>query len=205
MKSTVRYLALTGMVVLAACGDDGLTAGTLSAAEAEELAGAIFSQSFLSALTLNYDQPAQSPEGPQLATYTTTIETTASCPLGGLVAVDAFVDVAVDDQTGAGDVDFSVDLTHSGCVVQGQNGTEFSLTGNPGILFNFLMSTDGGENASFSGSITGAVDFGMVGVEKQGMCQISYDFSGTSSQQGFSFQASGSVCSNNVSQSFSID
>lgn len=203
MKSTVRYLAMATILSVAACGgDDSVTPSNLSQEEAEELAGAIFSQSFFDALTLNYAAPAQSPDGPALAQYTTTVETTGECPMGGQVAIDATVNVDENDTTGAGTVDFSVELIHASCVVQGDMGTQFTLSGNPNILFDFLMTSDAEGSATFGGSITGAVAWSTS--DKEGSCSIGYDFSGDSSQNGFSFQASGSVCGTQFSESFSF-
>ncbi|NNL31080.1 MAG: hypothetical protein HKO77_08665, partial [Gemmatimonadetes bacterium] len=157
MKSSVRMFAFVGMLAAAACGDDGVAPGNLTEEEAQELATAIFSQSLFDALTLNYEQPAQSPGGPQLAMYTATVETTGDCPLGGTVAIDAVIDVETDDQTGAGTIDFAVDLVHAACVVQGDMGTQFTLTGNPDLGFDFLMTTDAEENAEFSGGVSGSL------------------------------------------------
>lgn len=202
MKFNVRFFALAGMLAVAACGDDGVSPGNLSEEEAQELATAIFSQSLFDALTLNYEQPAQVEGGPQLAMYTATVETSGSCPMGGVVAIDGTINVETDDQTGAGDVDFSVNLVHAACVVQGEMGTQFTLTGSPSLVFDFLMSTDGAENAEFSGSLSGAVDWATDG--NGGVCSIGYEFSGASSQNGFSFQTEGSVCGTTFTESFSV-
>lgn len=202
MKSSVRVLALAGIVALAACGDDGVSPGNLTEEEAQELATAIFSQSLFDALTLNYEQPAQAPGGPQLAMYTATVQSTGQCPLGGTVAIDAVVDVETDDQTGAGTVDFTVDLVHAACVVQGQMGTQFTLTGNPDLGFDFLMTTDAQQNAEFSGGVTGSIAWSTEG--KDGTCSIGYQFSGSSSANGFSFQTEGNVCGTTFSESFSF-
>ncbi len=202
MKSSVRIVALAGMLAVAACGDDGVSPGNLSEEEAQELATAIFSQSLFDALALNYQQPAQAPGGPQLATYTATVETTGQCPLGGTVAMEAVVDVETDDQTGAGSVDFSVDLTHVACVLQGDRGTQFTLTGDPNIGFDFLMTTDGQESAEFSGSVSGAIMWSRE--DGGGTCSVGYEFSGSSSSNGFSFETAGSVCGTTFSESFSV-
>lgn len=203
MRPNVRVMALVAMVALAACGDnDGVTPGTLSQEQAAELASAIFSQSFFGALEIGYEQPPQAVGGPMLATYSETVEATGPCPLGGEVAINGSVDVETDDETGAGDIDFTLTLVHSSCAVQGQQGTQFTLTGNPSLVFDFLMSTDGEQGFSFSGSISGAVDYAIDGGD-EGSCPINYDFSGESSQTGFAAQATGSVCGVDVSQNVS--
>lgn len=204
MKSNVRMLALAAMVAMVGCGeDDGLTAGTLTEAQAAELASAVFSQSLVDAMSVNYQQPAQSPDGPQLATYTATVETTGSCPLGGEVALGGNVGVETNDATGATDVDFTLTLVHAACVVQGEQGTRFTLTGNPSLVVDFLMSSDGQQNTSFDGSISGAVDYSLQDGEP-GTCQIAYEFSGEGSANGFSFQTNGTVCGADVSQSLTV-
>lgn len=202
MKSSVRILALASMLAVAACGDDGVSPGNLTEEQAQELATAIFSQSLFDALSLNYQQPAQVEGGPQLAMYSATVESTSECPLGGTVSIDATVDVETDDQTGAGSIDFELDLVHAACAIQGQMGNQFTLSGNPSIAFDFLMETDAQENADFSGSVTGAVDYAFSG--EQGTCSIAYEFSGSSSTNGFSFETVGNVCGTTFSESFSV-
>ncbi len=202
MKSSVRILALASMLAVAACGDDGVSPGNLTEDEAQELATAVFSQSLFEALALNYDQLAQAEGGPQLAMYTATVEATGDCPLGGTVAIDATVDVETDDQTGAGSIDFEIDLVHASCMVQGQMGNEFTLTGNPSLGFDFLMETDGQDNSEFSGSVTGALDWSTA--NKEGTCSISYEFSGAATADSFSFQTAGNVCGTTFSESFSF-
>jgi hypothetical protein len=65
------------------------------------------------------------------------------------------------------------------------------------------MTTDGEQNSSFSGSISGGVAWSTE--SKQGStCSISYDLSGESSQAGFSFQTDGSICGIDVDRSLTI-
>lgn len=203
MRSPTRHLVLTATVVaLAACSDDSVSPSSLTEAEAQELVGAIFSQSFVQALGYQ-SAPAQIPDGPAMATISETVEAAAPCPGGGEVSVTGSVDGQTDDQTGAGQIDFTMSLVHASCVVQGDQGTQFTLTGDPGLDFDFTMTTDGEQNASFSGSILGGVAWSTV--SKQGStCSFSYDFSGESSQTGFSFQTSGSVCGIEVDHNLSI-
>lgn len=203
MRSSVRYLAVIGMMALAACGDDdAVGTDVLSEAQAAELASAVFSQGLFDALAVNYSQPAQTADGPQLATYTSTVETTASCPLGGQVALTGAVDVETDDATGAGTLDFDLTLTHSSCAVQGDQGSQFTLNGNPNLVFDFLTNTTAEGFGSFGGGITGAVDFSTD--DGDGTCQITYEFSGEATASGFSFSTNGNVCGHSVTQNVSV-
>lgn len=203
MRLNVRYVALAAMVALAGCGDDdGVTPGNLTEAEAQELAGAIFQQSFANALQLDYQPPAQAPGGPALVTYSESVEATGPCPLGGEVTLQGVVDGDIDDETGAGTIEFSVDLVHALCGVQGDQGTQFTLTGNPGLGFDFTMETDGEENFGFSGEILGNVDWSTD--EEDGSCGIDYDFSGESAQGGFAFNTEGTVCGVEFSHSLNV-
>lgn len=203
MRSSLRYLAVTAMMALAACGDDdAVGTDVLTEAQAAELASAVFSQGLFDALAVNYSQPAQMADGPQLATYTSTVETTASCPLGGQVALTGAVDVETDDETGAGTLDFGLTLTHSSCAVPGDQGSQFTLTGNPNLVFGFIANTTAEGFGSFDGDITGAVDFSTDYGE--GTCQITYEFSGEASETSFSFSTNGNVCGHSVTQNVTV-
>lgn len=201
MRSSVRILTLSAMVALVGC-DDPVDTSNLSESQATELAGAVFQQSLVDAMAVDWRQPAQAPDGPQLATYTATVAATGSCPLGGDVALSGDIDVETDDETGAGTLDFGLTLVHASCVVQGGQGTRFTLTGNPNLTLDFTATTDGESFGSFSGSIGGAVDYATEGDD--GTCTITYGFSGESSQNGFSFQTDGTVCGHEISRSISF-
>lgn len=202
MRSSLRYLAVMAMMALAACGDDdAVGTDVLTEAQATELASAVFSAGLFDALAVNYSQPATT-AGPQLATYTSTVETTASCPLGGEVALAGAVDVETDDETGAGTLDFGLTLTHASCVVQGDQGSQFTLTGNPNLVFGFIANTTGEGFGSFDGDISGAVDFSTD--EGEGTCQITYAFSGEASETAFSFSTNGTVCGHSITQNVTV-
>lgn len=203
MRSNVRYLAIAAMIALAGCGEDGVSPGDLTEAEAQELAAAIFAQSFASALQLDYQPPAQAPGGPALITYSESVEATGPCPLGGQVTLAGTVDGDVNDETGAGTFEFSVDLVHAACGVQGDEGTQFTLTGNPGLGFDFFLESDGEQNLSYTGDILGAIDWSTS--DKEGsVCEIDYDFSGDFSAGSISVSAEGRVCGVDFSHSVTV-
>ena len=203
MKFPTRTLALVAVVAVGACGDDDpVSSTTLSEAEAQELAGAIFTQSFFQAMTLDAGLPAQSVDGPQTVTFNETVQATADCPLGGQLSLDGNALGDVDDQTGAGTIAYTMTLVHSGCVVQGDQGTQFTLTGNPSLVFSFDVTTDGGDNSSFSGGFDGAVGFSTS--DADGSCGMDYGFAGETSTTGFSFSTTGTICGIDVSQNLTI-
>lgn len=203
MKSNVRAIALAAMLALVGCGDDGVSPGALSQEEAAELASAVFSQSLAEALAVDVGSPAQTAGGPQLATYSETVEVSGPCPLGGQVALTGAVDGETDDATGAGTIDFTLTIAHAACVVQGEQGTQFTLTGNPSIVLDLSMTTDGQEGFTLSGSMNGLVDYAIDGGDS-GSCQFAYGFSGESTASGFAFQTTGSVCGVDVSRTVTV-
>ena len=87
-------------------------------------------------------------------------------------------------------------------MVQGDRGTQFTLNGNPGVVFSFVIESDGGDNTSFSGTLNGSVDWATP--EKSGSCGITYGFSGQTSATGFSFSTEGTFCGQDVSQTLSF-
>jgi len=205
MSSRVCMIALaTAVVALGGCGDDDSITGTdttsLSEAEVDELAGVIFTEAFLSSFTLG-SEPQQA-GGPQPTVATFDFDNTGPCPLGGEINVVGSVVSDTDDTTGAGTFTFSMDATHAGCVVRSDQGTQFTLTGNPAIEFDMEASSDGQDFGEFSGSITGGVLWATG--DRDGSCGVNITFSGQASSTSFGFSIGGTVCNTTVDSSVSI-
>jgi hypothetical protein len=204
MKSSiVRSCALLGVLAVASCGADdpaGVTAD-LSDVEAQELAGVIFSLGFLNSLTLG----PQAVEGPArvIEAYTETVQTTAACPSGGAVDLDATLNVTFDTETGASSVGYSIIQTHNACVGQGDQGTTFTLNGNPNITFDLLADTDVQSESTFwSGGINGSIAWETSG--RSGTCSANLEYSGSSASQAVTFSLSGTICGASISRSFGV-
>lgn len=205
MRNRRRIFVLAMAVVVAgACGDDdsitGSDTSSLSEAEVDELASVIFTETLLSSFT--FGSAPQQAEGPQPVVATLDFDNTQPCPLGGDLSVAGSVVSDTDDTTGAGTFTFTMDATHAGCVVESDQGTQFTLTGNPAIELDMQASSDGQDFGEFSGSITGGVLWATG--DRDGSCGVNITFSGQASSTSFSFTIGGTVCSTSVNSSLSI-
>jgi len=198
-----RFCALLAVFTVTSCGDNdpaGVT-GDLSDVEAQELAGVIFSLGFLNSLTLA-PQPVEGPAR-VIETYTETFQITAACPSGGAVDLDATLDFTIDTETGASSVDYSIIQTHNACVAGGDQGTTFTLDGNPNITFDLLADTDvQSGSTSWSGGINGSITWETSG--RSGTCLTNLEYSGSSASQSATFSMSGTICGAAISRSYGV-
>jgi len=200
---SVRLLALIAVFTAAACSeDDGVTPGDLSEAEAQALAGVILTQAFTSTASIS-TSPAQAAGGPARVpvTFTRSVQTTVSCPLGGDVGVDATFDYAGDTDTEAAQVDFTITQVHNGCVVSANNGTRFTLDGSPDLELTITIMSDA-DGADWDGGIGGSIDW--LTSDREGTCQIGLEFGGSVESQTVSFTMAGNVCGTSVDQTLNI-
>jgi hypothetical protein len=196
-----RFLALLGVLAVAACGDDPTGTSNLSEAEAQELAAAVLTAAFTS-WSYVPTGPAMA-DGPALAPYeySDSWEGTAPCAGGGNVAVSASVSAVGDDETGETDVDMELSQVHNNCVVQsGQQ--PFTLNGNPSLVVDLMLESDGDQSTSFDGGINGALDYEYDG--RSGTCSIAYEFAGNMTGSTGSWSVNGNVCGVSVEQQLSF-
>lgn len=202
--SNVRILALLGVFAVSACSDDatGLV-GDLSQAEAEDLAGFLFSQGFVNALTIQLAPEAQQNMARVIETYTETAESTAQCPLGGTIGLAASITYTNDTETGDASTEWSMTSTHNGCVGQGALGNQFTVDGNPSVAFTFAAERDGqSEDVSWSGGMTGGITF--EAGDKTGGCNVNLEYSGSETETSTTFSLAGSICGTSISRSFTV-
>ena len=197
MRKVIPLLALVGFAV--ACGDGPTSSGDpLTQAQAQALAGVIIANSFPSG-------PALSPAaaaGAESATITQTIDVSGPCPEGGTIAFNGSsnVDVA-SDQTSA-TLGYDYTLTHDACVATGDDGTVFTLNGNPNVHAHGTINYD--QETGFDGSLNydGGVEW-MAG-DMSGACQIDLSANVSFTTGEGSASVSGSVCGFSISVSSSI-
>lgn len=203
-KST-RFLALLGVLAVAACGDDDPT-GTvdLTEAEAQQLATAVLTTA-LTAFAQVPQQPAALVDGPAMAPfeYANTWEGTVECAGGGTVSVQASVTSSGDTETGEAVVDMELTQVHSNCVVQ-SGAQPFTFTGNPSVVVEIMYESDGEGTVSYDGSITGALDFDFDG--SSGTCTIDYNYMGTvnANTGSGSYSLTGSVCGTSMNWQYNV-
>lgn len=196
---SVRITALAAVFALGACGESLTNTGDISEAEATALAGVIMEN-----VIANSGSVPAAVNGPQLVPFesNTSIEFTGECPLGGTVAVMGDASISGDTETEEAAIDYTVSHTHNACRAMGDDGSEFTLNGNPDLSLDMSVELVG-ETIDWDGSIEGAVDWAVDG--REGTCVVDYAFVGTVTlQQAVTATVTGSVCGFTVSQSFSV-
>ncbi len=172
MRKRFEILTVVALAGLTACSDStAIEAGVLTAAESEELAGAVMVAVFSTSGSV--PQPAQA--GLAMVTWAAEIDDTVPCMGGGSVGVAASAQVEVDNQTGDAQIQWSMTQIHDGCVVTGSNGQTFTLTGAPSmnVAFTVNSTTLGTE---WGGSVQGDVDWVTDG--RTGSCLVDMEFNG---------------------------
>lgn len=201
----VRVLSCAAVLAVAACDDSATDVlGDLTEAEAEALAEVV------GATVLNGAMGSQNTgaaTGPQavVQTYSETVSGTFPCELGGSVGVDGTLNATMDDQTGAGTIDFALTQVHDGCVAESQDGIRFTLDGAPSVSAVLAMEfSEQAGTLAFGGSYTGAVDWATDG--RDGTCSIDVEFTADldGAMETGSASMSGTVCGVSFSKSLTI-
>jgi hypothetical protein len=198
-------LTVIANAALGACGDSTGVDVELSDAEAVALAEAVVQ----AAIFATGSGPSQAPAavgGPQLAPYSSSasVSFAAECPLGGSVDVDGDVQVSGDDATGVSQIELNVTHDHQGCVVETDEGVQFTFDGAPALSFDLVIESDGAGEIGWSGELAGALDW--ANDEREGRCTIALAFAGLISDVTDVIEVSleGSVCRRTVSHSVSL-
>jgi len=197
VRKVIPLLALVGFA--AACGDGPTSSGDpLTQAQAQELAGVIIANSFPSGPALS---PAAA-SGAESATITQTIDVSGPCPGGGTIAFKGSnnADVAADQSSATLSYDYT--LTHNSCVATGENGTVFTLNGDPNVHATGTINYD--QQTGFDGSLNydGGVEW--AAGDMSGSCQIDLSANVSFTTGSGSASVSGNVCGFSISVSSSI-
>lgn len=199
MRKRFGILTVVALGGLTACSDStAIEAGVLTAAESEELAGAVMVAVFSTSGTV--PQPAQA--GLAMVTWAAEIDDILPCMGGGTVDVAASAQVEFDQQSGDAQIQWSMTQIHDGCVVTGTNGQTFTLTGAPSmnVAITVNSTTLGTE---WGGSVQGDVDWVTDG--RTGSCMVNMEFNGSSTPlQSVSAQIVGNVCGFAINHSFVV-
>lgn len=193
---------------LVACSDDPTGTDGLSQQEVEQLAEVIFGQ----ALTVGFTsyEPATTFEGdPGIGMSVAAVPFSFEigpdlfdCPLGGAVEIALSFSGDVDDATGAGTVDMGITQDHADCVIQSEEGTQFTLNGAPETTTDVSMSVDAAQDFTMTGAFGGGVAWATGGRSDTCTIDLGIDASGNLETGAITGTVSGTMCGQDVSQTF---
>jgi hypothetical protein len=202
MRRSFRISPLVAGLALsaAACGGGPTeTSGDpLSEAEVAEVAAEIFSElgTYFSG-DFSPQRRVLLPAGLNLSLAASvpidiSIDESGPCGGGGTASVSGSIEGEVDDETGAGSLQFDITQGFSGCEVVGELHT-YTVSGQPNIHLTGDFESDGSESFSGTFSLQGGFAF-TVDDGREGTCGI--DVTATINVTGTSFSstASGTVC-----------
>lgn len=203
---TVLSLILPlGMLV--ACGGDGGDGGGgngtgpdgpegLTQQEAQEMVEALASTGAFSPTTGGSMGMSSSAAGVPVEVD---VSTSNSCPGGGSVQVQGTLSGDMNQETGAGEFQLSLDQTHQDCTASSESGRSFTFNGSPSVDTDMDFTTTADGTFDVTGTNTGGFDWQSQG--ESGSCDVnlSYEFSG--SAETFSGSVEGSICGVDVSHS----
>lgn len=202
--SVLTIAFVSGGVV--ACSDDPTGAtGELTEQQAQELAEVIFVQGFT--LSNSSFDPASPFAGDPALQAAAGVPVdfdfgpeSVPCEFGGNVTVEGSLTGDVDQETGAGTLDFSLTQVHDDCGVQSEAGTSFTLNGNPntGLDLGFDFAETG--DFTMSGTMGGGVAWLTGG--NSGTCTISLTInaSGNVETEAFSGSVTGTACGHSINE-----
>ena len=204
-RRTVLALLLPLGMLVACGGDDGNGGGNgtgpdgpdgLTEQEAQEMVEALASTGVFSPTTGGSMGMSSSAAAVPVDFEVTTSN---SCPGGGSVQVQGTLTGDVNQETGAGDFQLSLEQTHQDCVASAESGRSFTFNGSPSVNTDMDFTTTAEGSYDVTGSNTGSFDWQSEG--ESGSCDVdlSYDFSG--SAESFSGSVEGSICGVDVSHS----
>lgn len=192
---------VAGLALLTAACGDGPTATSgdpLSDAEVQELAQEIFAD--LGGLfpgAAAAQRTALLPEGLYLSVaapvpVNVTINESGPCGGDGTATVSGSIQGSVDNETGAGNLEFDITQSFSGCVVVGELHT-YTVSGEPNLRLTGDFQSDG-ENAfsgsfRFLGGFTFSVDDG-----REGTCGMDVTVTMNVTSTTVTGSASGRMC-----------
>lgn len=195
MKKILSISSVCLLAFLSGCSDDGVQAPasttTLTQAQAEALAEEIGSGlggiAGLNKLNARFQS------------VTEAITFTENCPGGGTISVSGNSSGSASGNGGS--ATFSTTETYSSCVINVENSQPMTVNGSLTHSGSFSGSAQSQDsfNLNFNTGLVGTLAVTGDGVTA-GNCGIGVAFTGTFNQDGYNFNASGSICTVEVNK-----
>jgi hypothetical protein len=186
-------------LLTAACGDGptSTSGDPLSEAEVQEIAGDIFEGvGEMISGSFSPQRSALLPAGLHLniaapVPFDISIDESGPCGGEGTASVTGSIQGSVDDETGAGNLEFDVTQNATNCVIVGATHS-YTVSGEPNLHLTGSFESDGetfGGSFSLVGGLAFTVDDG-----RGGTCGIDVTLTVNATQTSFSGTYSGTMC-----------
>lgn len=198
MRKVIPLLTLAGFI--AACGDGPTNSGdTLTQQQAEELAGVVIEYGF--AGFGGVANAAQGGGAMQSISYD--VDDSGPCPDGGTVALKGSINIDVSANQTDATLGYDYTITHNSCKATGENGTVFTLSGDPNVkatgTMNFHQDTGIDGSLNYDGGVSWMAE-GMSGTCAMDL-SANFDFSAAGTG---SATVSGNVCGISINRSVTV-
>src|SRR6185436_4267024 len=167
--------AVSATFSLTACKDFTSSGDVLNQAEASALAGAIVGQGFPGTGSVTAAPPvgiAATPAASSApaAKITVNINDSGPCQGGGTIAVTGTLTADVSEANHTGTLEYKLAVAPNGCIVPGEGGKTFTLTGDPNLRGEGKLQWSA---TTFSGELNYSGKFNWTGSDgRSGACGV---------------------------------
>jgi len=121
-----------------------------------------------------------------------TVDESGPCGGDGTASVSGSVEGTIDDETGAGNIDFEVTQSATNCVIVGATHS-YTVSGEPNIHLTGSFESDGNDTFSGEFNLVGGLTF-EVDDGRAGTCGVDVTVTISATGTSFSGTASGTMC-----------
>lgn len=203
MKNATRLLAPFLAILAVGCSSDSTGIGTITDAQAQAMASALFSLTQNAGTAAASAAPSAAQASPSLVTVQNHVQLDAPCPLGGTVGLDANLSGSADSTSMS--ITYGLVETPQACVARDdKSGMSFVFDGAPNLTANSTLYTNFLDTLSLNGTYTGAVDWSSDA--GSGTCSIDMAFDGmwNPADSTGTVSLQGSVCNVQVQTSTTV-
>ena len=186
-------------LLTAACGDSptATTGDALTEAEVMEIAQDVFNGVGEMFSGIGPQRSAILPAGLHLSIMSPvpiniTVNESGPCGGDGTASVSGSIEGTLDNETGAGNLEFDVTQSATNCVIVGATHS-YTVSGEPNLHLTGSFESDGGDTFSGSFSLVGGLTF-EVNDGRTGTCGVDVTVTVNATGTSFSGTASGTMC-----------
>lgn len=206
-RASLLALAMAGLALVTACGDDDPVATNsgdqLTEAELQQIAPELF-QILGGVLGGDFSgggAPLTAPgTSAAVVPFSQNVDMTAPCEGGGTASVTGSVSGDVDDQTNAATMDLNATQTLDSCLVMG-DAVAVTVSTAPPLEITAHLESDGDSSISVSSTTEGGLSF-LTDDGREGTCYLNFTSDVSVTSQSASYSVNGEICGVSVDNSF---